>query len=318
MQASDRLAEDSVGVGRWIVFPAILGGSIALAIALLPRLGEVGALLVAETAALLCVAVGEHLLPFRREWNRPHGDIATDAAHALVSALATTQLMRPLIAVVAVGAAQVIRPQGIGWWPVDLPWVLQLALALVVVEFPQYWLHRWQHEHDWLWRLHATHHSAPRLYWLNAARFHPLDIALLYAVGYAPLFFLGCPPEVITLFALFDAVLGMLQHCNIDVRLGWLNRIFSMAEPHRWHHSRNLGEANSNYGSNLIIWDLAFGTLFLPEGRRPPVAIGIGDMPRFPQTYLKQLASPFRWRRVRLESAPDGAGASAGRFASPR
>ena len=32
------------------------------------------------------------------------------------------------------------------------------------------------HEVPWLWRFHATHHSAPRLYWLNAGRFHPLDL----------------------------------------------------------------------------------------------------------------------------------------------
>jgi sterol desaturase/sphingolipid hydroxylase (fatty acid hydroxylase superfamily) len=159
-------------------------------------------------------------------------------------------------------------------------------------------VHRWQHEHDALWRFHATHHSAPRLYFLNAARFHPLDLGLVYFVGYLPLIALGCPPEVIMLFALFDAVFGMLQHCNVDVRLGWLNRVFSMAEPHRWHHSRTVREANTNYGSNLIVWDLVFGTFFLPPDREPPLEIGIADMPRFPTTYLAQLASPFRWRTL--------------------
>ena len=27
-----------------------------------------------------------------------------------------------------------------------------------------------------MWRVHAAHHSAPRLYWLNATRFHPFDL----------------------------------------------------------------------------------------------------------------------------------------------
>jgi sterol desaturase/sphingolipid hydroxylase (fatty acid hydroxylase superfamily) len=143
---------------------------------------------------------------------------------------------------------------------------------------------------------------APRLYWVNAARFHPIDLLLLYVVGYLPLVALGCPGEVFFLFALFDAVFGMLQHSNVDVRLGPLNLVFSMAEPHRWHHSRRLGEANANYGSNLIVWDHVFGTYLLPTDRPGPDAIGIADLPRFPGGYVAQLAAPFRWKAVRREA----------------
>jgi sterol desaturase/sphingolipid hydroxylase (fatty acid hydroxylase superfamily) len=203
-----------------------------------------------------------------------------------------------------VAAGALSRALGMTLWPTGWPYLVQLGLAFAIAEFPQYWVHRWQHEHDALWRFHATHHSAPRLYFLNAARFHPLDLGLLYFVGYLPLIALGCPEETIMLFALFDAVFGMLQHCNIDVRLGWGNRLFSMAEVHRWHHSRTVREANTNYGSNLMVWDLVFGTFFLPADREPPVAIGIADMPDFPTTYLAQLASPFRWRRLARTPAP--------------
>ena len=138
---------------------------------------------------------------------------------------------------------------------------------------------------------------------MNAARFHPLDLATLYFLGYLPLVALGCPEEVVLLFAMFDAVFGMLQHCNVDVRLGPLNWIFSMAEPHRWHHSRSIAEASSNYGSNLIVWDVVFGTFFLPAAREAPPRIGIADMPGFPAGYLAHLASPFRWRRVKREAS---------------
>jgi sterol desaturase/sphingolipid hydroxylase (fatty acid hydroxylase superfamily) len=289
---------------RWLVFPLILGGTIAAAIYLLPVLGTPITLLLTQGTAVIAIIVGEHVLPFRRRWNRSHGDLGTDVLHAIVSGVGTTQVVRPLVqagGVVLAGALS--RAIGLPWWPSDGPLVLQLGLALVVAELPQYWLHRWQHEHEWLWRFHAVHHSAPRLYWLNAARFHPLDLGLLYAVGYAPLVVLGCPETVILLFTLFDAVFGMLQHCNIDVRLGPLNRIFSMAEPHRWHHSRAIDEANTNYGSNLIVWDLLFGTFFLPRDRRPLAEIGIAALPGFPTRYGEQLAAPFRWRRVVRESA---------------
>jgi sterol desaturase/sphingolipid hydroxylase (fatty acid hydroxylase superfamily) len=286
-------------IAAWATFPAILGGAIALAIALMPAWGPPMALLLTQPFVVLAIVVCERRFPFRRQWNRSHGDLGTDVWHAVVSGIGTTQVVRPLIqagGVVVAGALS--RAVGLPLWPVDSPLLAQLALALVVAELPQYWLHRWQHEREWLWRFHSVHHSAPRLYWLNAARFHPADLGLLYAVGYLPLVVLGCPEAVIMLFTLFDAVFGMLQHSNIDVRLGSLNRIFSMAEPHRWHHSRVLREANTNYGSNLIIWDLVFGTFSLPRDRRAPAEIGIAGMPAFPTGYLEQLATPFRWRRV--------------------
>ena len=290
--------------GRRLAFPLILGGTIATAIVLLPHLGSVLTLVVTNLAAIVAIAVTERLLPYRAEWSRAHGDVGTDLLHALVSGVGTTRMVRPLAQAVGVVVAGMLsRTLGVSLWPTGWPVVAQLGLALVVAELPQYWVHRWEHEHDALWRFHATHHSAPRLYWLNAARFHPVDLVLVSIVGYAPLVALGCPEETIMLFALFDAVFGLLQHCNIDVRLGALNRVFSMAEAHRWHHSRTVREASTNYGSNLIVWDLVFGTFFLPRDREPPLAIGIADMPDFPMTYLAQLASPFRWWEVRRARA---------------
>lgn len=287
-----------------LAFPVVLGGAIGGAIALSGALGPAAAFAIAQVGAIVAIALWERFTPNHIEWNRSHGDVVTDALHAAVSALATIPLARLTVDVVAIALAPALSSLvGTGLWPAAWPLVAQLALALVIVELPQYWLHRWQHERDWLWRFHAVHHSAPRLYWLNAARFHPLDLGLLYAVGYLPLVLLGCPEIVIALFFLFDAVFGMLQHSNIHVRLGALNYVFSMAEPHRWHHSRVLEEANTNYGSNLIVWDLVFGTFALPSDREPPREIGIAGLRDFPGGYAAQIAAPFRWRQVQREAA---------------
>ena len=289
----------------WLVFPVIMTGTMALAIGLEPGLGSPVAAMVAEIVGVLAILAAEWKLPFRPQWNRSYGDVGTDVMHAFVSGIGTTQLARILVQAGGIAVAGALsRGFGAKLWPTGWPLLGQLTLALLIAELMQYWLHRWQHERDFLWRFHAVHHSAPRLYWLNAARFHPVDLGMLYVVGYLPLVALGCPETVIMLFAVFDAVFGMLQHCNIDVRLGPLNWIFSMAEPHRWHHSKTVDEANTNYGSNLIVWDHLFGTFFLPSDREPPVAIGIANMPAFPSTYLAQLASPFRWRRLKREASP--------------
>ena len=114
---------------------------------------------------------------------------------------------------------------------------------------------------------------------------------------------LGCPVEVISLLGTASAVHGYFQHANLRTKIGWLNYVFSMAELHRWHHSQQLEEANHNYGQNVIFWDLVFGSYYWPDEREPPEAIGLPDLPAFPMTYLRQLASPFTFGRIRQASA---------------
>jgi sterol desaturase/sphingolipid hydroxylase (fatty acid hydroxylase superfamily) len=183
-------------------------------------------------------------------------------------------------------------------WPTAWPWVLQLGLALVVAELGSYWLHRVQHGVGWLWRMHATHHSVPRLYWLNTSRFHPLDAVVSYLTLMLPLVLLGVPYDTLAIATAFMSVHSLLQHSNIDLRHGPCNWLFSTAELHRWHHALDADDSNHNYGTVLAVWDVVFGTRYLPKDRRPPEAIGIPGMPQFPQTYLAQLASPFTWKRI--------------------
>jgi sterol desaturase/sphingolipid hydroxylase (fatty acid hydroxylase superfamily) len=75
-----------------------------------------------------------------------------------------------------------------------------------------------------------------------------------------------------------------------------------MAELHRWHHSPLAAEANHNYGGNLIVWDIVFGTRWLPEDREPPVETGIEELPNFPGSYRALMTAPFRWRRLVREA----------------
>jgi sterol desaturase/sphingolipid hydroxylase (fatty acid hydroxylase superfamily) len=68
-----------------------------------------------------------------------------------------------------------------------------------------------------------------------------------------------------------------------------------MAELHRWHHSRKMSESNRNYGSNVIVWDLLFGTFYWPRDRKPPTDVGLFELPHFPQHVVPQLLSVFYW-----------------------
>ena len=108
---------------------------------------------------------------------------------------------------------------------------------------------------------------------------------------------LGADARVLGLFVLVASVHGLFQHTNLPIRCGPLNWFFSMAELHRWHHSRLPEESNRNFGQNLIIWDVVFGTRFLPTDREPPEEIGIAGMPDFPMDYVGQVLSPITWSR---------------------
>lgn len=252
----------------------------------------------------LTVMVLEHVFPYHRSWLKSRGDIGPDIAYALGVQQGVTILVVPVVAYLGLGALEWLG--GVGGadlWPSEWQYLAQLPLALVVAELPKYWHHRLQHSIDFLWRFHATHHSAPRLYFLNAARFHPIDIFIDGILGGVTLVALGCGIEVISLFAVVSGVHGLFQHANLKLRLGPLNYFFSMAEPHRWHHSPNMAEANHNYGQNVIVWDLVFGTFYLPADREPPEDIGIPDLAAFPTKFWRQMASPFTWARIKRESA---------------
>jgi sterol desaturase/sphingolipid hydroxylase (fatty acid hydroxylase superfamily) len=233
----------------------------------------------AQIPAFAIVIAFERIFPYQASWNRSRGDVRVDAAH-LVTITVVGALLQPGINAVGAGlGAWLSGGLGLGLWPTHWPLAAQLALALAIGELFQYWVHRLEHEREFLWRFHATHHSAPRLYWLNASRFHFVDIALNNAAAFVPLVALGAGIEIFALWNLFAAIHGIFQHANLELRLGPLNWIFSMAELHRWHHSRLVEESNRNYGQNLIIWDIVFGTRYLPADRLPPVDILEADHP---------------------------------------
>ena len=131
----------------------------------------------------------------------------------------------------------------------------------------RYWIHWSLHRFPRLWSFHAVHHSPHRLYWVNSARVHPFEKLAHFTVDIVPFALLGVSKEALAVYYVLWGVTGFYQHSNCDVRFGPLNYVFSGPELHRWHHSELIAESDTNYGNVLIIWDLLFGTWFLPNGR---------------------------------------------------
>src|SRR5262245_55449835 len=51
-----------------------------------------------------------------------------------------------------------------------LPGVVKIVMALILVDFTIYWIHRSQHRFDSFWRTHAWHHTIENMYWLAGFR----------------------------------------------------------------------------------------------------------------------------------------------------
>ena len=96
--------------------------------------------------------------------------------------------------------------------------------------------------------------------------------------------------EVVSAYFVFYAVNGFYQHSNADLRLGWLNWLVSGPELHRWHHSVLPKESDRNFGNNLILWDVVFGTRFLPRGRSVE-DLGLRNK-SYPTGFLGQTLAP--------------------------
>jgi sterol desaturase/sphingolipid hydroxylase (fatty acid hydroxylase superfamily) len=283
---------------RWLALPLLLGGGL-FATWLGFRHFAVAPLLSATIAVglfgFLSIAVIERLLPYRRDWLQGHGDLKNDLINLLVNNGLIEKLMATGLAILLAGSSDWLSTQlGFSTWPHHWPLLAQLLLMAVLAEFGSYWYHYLAHKNPRLWRFHAVHHSPHRLYFLNAPRFHPVDRALSYVVEMAPFVLLGTNAEAFALFFAYNAIVGLLQHSNIDMRLGPLNYVFSLAELHRWHHSKRIEESDTNFGSNLIIWDLVFGTYFHPRDRHV-AEIGVLN-PDYPESYLGQVAAPFARR----------------------
>lgn len=253
------------------------------------------AVLVASVSTLALVWWLERKLPYRKQWNKNHGDLVTDVASAGVLVVVVDPLIKAIApsALVALYAAFFTTPLVVEW-----PLWLQVAAVLLLVEFGKYWAHRLHHAVAPLWWVHAMHHSSERLYFLNGMRFHPLNYMANFALSVWPVMLAGFSPEAILGYLAITQPVVLLQHANIDLRHGVLNKLFSTPEVHRWHHSTTPDEANRNFGNALLIWDHVFGTFKSATGFDATKTIGLFSLSKaqYPATssYLGQLLSMFR------------------------
>jgi ornithine lipid hydroxylase len=250
----------------------------------------------------------EVYMPHEDLWRESDGQFWQDLGHTL-SSKGTVQLIVMFSGLI--GLTEFIRPlsepASYGIWPRHWPMAVQATMGIIIAEFPLYWAHRLGHKWPYMWRFHQVHHSVTKLWIVNTGRFHFMDSLIKIVGSMAILMALGAPMEVIHWLMAVTAFIGMMTHCNVEMRFGWLSWWFNTPELHRWHHSKDLREGNKNYCENIMLWDHLFGTYFRESWRRPPATIGIKEFmpPKFSHQIIWPFISKARKRKVRERLYPE-------------
>jgi sterol desaturase/sphingolipid hydroxylase (fatty acid hydroxylase superfamily) len=184
-------------------------------------------------------------------------------------------------------------------------WIVPIY-AFLVVDFGYYFGHVLQHKLPFLWPFHEIHHSAEVLSLVTVYRIHPVE-EMVNGVVHAVLFAISAacltsvtdirvdPYELFGLNALtflYFALGSLFRHSHIRLSYGpVLERIFSSPAQHHVHHSVAAHHWNKNFGLTLSVWDVCFGTLYLPA-EEEEIRFGSGDPADF-STVAKLYFLPF-------------------------
>jgi len=159
----------------------------------------------------------------------------------------------------------------------ELPGWGKILLALVLVDFSLYWLHRAQHHFGFLWRTHEFHHSVDQLWWFTGFRTSFLH-SLLYNVPQVvvPMFVLQLSPLEAGIGFGIGVLVQMWEHSNVDVDLGPARFVLITPKYHRIHHAA-LEPKNKNFAPIFSLWDLCFGTFVDPRSMPRDFPLGLGE-----------------------------------------
>ena len=159
---------------------------------------------------------------------------------------------------------------------VALPRVLEIALAVVLLDYTLYVWHVLTHRVPWLWRFHLVHHADHDLDASTALRFHFGELVVSTGWRAAQVLLIGVSPQSYLMWQNLLLVSILFHHSNVRLPVGAerrLNLLLVTPRMHGIHHSTVRGERDANWSSGLTLWDRLHGTLRLNV---PQAVIEIG------------------------------------------
>ncbi len=144
-------------------------------------------------------------------------------------------------------------------WIMELPFLVQVLMVMMIFEFGQYWMHRLMHNNDVLWSTHAPHHHVTQLNALKGFIGNPIELFLISLSIVALLDF-----DVNALLAAFLSLGAIAQYAHANIRSNppiWFALFFTTIRHHSLHHTAlSYEDTRCNYGNSMILYDRLFGT----------------------------------------------------------
>ena len=150
----------------------------------------------------------------------------------------------------------------------QLPLLVQSVIYLLAADFFHYWAHRLFHR-GWMWKYHAVHHAPVELEWTSAARFHPFNQLADSILVDVSLLMCGISPTIFLVVGPVTTFVSALVHANLRWTFGPLKYVLASPVFHRWHHTYPAEGGERNFAGMFSLFDVAFGTFFMPEDRLP-------------------------------------------------
>jgi lathosterol oxidase len=223
---------------------------------------------------------------FRRHWLV---DLSYFFVNSLLVEVLTVVTLTPALILFDWARVEVVAQQ-----VRELPLPAQVCAMVMVADLTQYWVHRMFHTVGLLWPFHAIHHSVEAMDWLAGSRLHLVDVILTRGLTYVPIFVLGFSRSALLLYVFLVAAQATFIHANVRWTLTPLRRIVATPAFHHWHHSADDEARDKNFAVHTPLWDLVFGTYYLPN--HWPTRYGLQRGRRVPAGWLRQLLYPIGHR----------------------
>ncbi|MDQ1611432.1 MAG: hypothetical protein QOG00_1363 [Pyrinomonadaceae bacterium] len=202
-----------------------------------------------------------------------------------------------------------------------LPRPLEVALAVVLMDYTLYVWHVLTHRVPALWRFHLVHHADLDLDASTALRFHFGELVASVAWRAAQVRLIGVAPQSLAAWQSFLFASILFHHSNVRLPVGVerrLNLFVVTPRMHGIHHSTVRAERDANWSSGLTLWDKLHGTLRLnvPQGAieigvpayRAPEELGLSELLKLPfgaERPVEAAQSNVRTERAALPVAAD-------------
>jgi len=140
--------------------------------------------------------------------------------------------------------------------------MIQFAVAMVVVDTWQYFIHRYMHINKFLYRhIHSKHHSLVVPYAYGALYNHPLEGLLLDTMGGALSFLVsGMTPRTAIFFFSFATIKTVDDHCGLWLPGNPLHVFFNNNCAYHDIHHQLYGNKYNFSQPFFITWDKILGT----------------------------------------------------------